>query len=58
MDDLIERVIAARKAAEAEHVNADGSPLTEAHLAAILIAQVHAIVSPAPEKPAEPEPQS
>jgi hypothetical protein len=44
MSDLLDRVVAARKAAEAEHCNPDGSPRTEAQHAAILIAQVQAII--------------
>ncbi len=54
MDSLIERVIAARKAAEAANTPADGAPRSEAQHAAILIAQVQAIlgysapVAPAP----------
>ena len=45
MMSLIDNVLAARKAAEAENCNADGSPRTEAQDVAILIAQVQAILA-------------
>ena len=44
MEELIAKVIAARKAAEAEFVHPDNPPLSEAQEAKRLIAQVHAIL--------------
>ena len=43
-DALVQKVVDAAKAANARHVNDDGSPATEHQKARILIAQVHAIL--------------
>lgn len=43
-DALVQKVVDAAKAANARHVNDDGSPSTEEQKARILIAQVHAIL--------------
>jgi hypothetical protein len=55
---LIDTVLAARKAAEAENTHPDMTARSEAQQAAILIAQVQAIMadaqSPAPPPPAPP----
>lgn len=58
-----DHIVAAAKYARAKHINADGSPLTEAQNAAILHAQVKAIIdgkfdppATSEEKP-EPEPE-
>ena len=53
-EELISSVIAARHAAEKLHANADGSPRTEAQHAAILLAQVEAILAARSLPPAPP----
>lgn len=55
MSDDINHVVEAGKWARAKFSNADGSPLTEAQNAAILHAQVKAIIDGKFDAPAEQE---
>lgn len=53
-ETLIDRVVSARRAAEAMHLSSVDAPLSEAQKAAILIAQVQVIMGDPVPAPAPP----